>query len=88
MAFEKIEMNMNDSCILVNKIWTFNCKYQKKLQHTVEDKNKFRIPFRRTAVAQLKNRENMVRRLLKTAVPFDCVTVLIFLVHRMSRSKK
>ncbi len=35
------------------------------LVHTVEDKKKFRIPFRRTAVAQLKNGGGTVRRLLK-----------------------
>ncbi len=58
-------------------------------QVTVGDTEKFRIPFRRTAVARLKKRgKKTVRRLLKTAVPFDHVTVLIFLVHRMSRSKK
>ncbi len=30
----------------------------------------------------------MVHRLVKMAVPFDRVTILIFLVHRMSHSKK
>ncbi len=56
--------------------------------HTVGVKKKFRIPFRRTAVAQLKNGGGEGERYAvcwKTAIPFDRVTVLIFLVHRMSQ---
>ncbi len=34
---------------------------------TVGDTEKFRIPFRRTAIARLKNGEKTVRRLLKNS---------------------
>ncbi len=58
--------------------------------NTVEDKIKFLIPFRRTAVARLKKKREggTVCHLVKTAAPFDCVTILIFLVHRMYVSLK
>ena len=49
---------------------------------------KFRISFRRTAVARLKNGGITVRRLLKNGRSVRPRYRLIFLVHRMSRSKK
>ncbi len=57
---------------------------------TVEDKIKFQIPFCRTAVTRLKKngRKTVCRLVKKMAVPFNRVTILIFLVHCMSRSKK
>ncbi len=51
---------------------------------------KFRIPFRRTAIARLKNREKTVHCLFGKKRPFHStgITVLIFLVHSMPHSKK
>ncbi len=59
-----------------------------KKWNTVGVKKKFRIPFRRTAVAQLKTGKKQYAVCWKMAVPLDRITVLIYLVHRMSRSKK